>query len=75
MNQRIVVTVEDGMTYIYASGRVEVLTLDYDIGGLDAGDVISDIRGERCVVRREVTTNPRFMEQVFKHFEANEARA
>jgi hypothetical protein len=69
MNQRVLVTVEGGMTRVGASGDVEVLTIDYDIEGVDEAQLAVDARGEQCIVRRQVITNPGLVSRTFGHFD------
>ncbi len=65
---RVVVEVRGGMTYMYADGDVEAITLDYDTDGVDLEQTDVDAEGDRCVVSFGGAQNPRLVQKAFKRF-------
>lgn len=62
---RVVVELRDGMTYVYIDSEVSVVTLDYDVDGVDEEEITLDSEGERCVVRRETERSPELVDHAF----------
>jgi len=66
---RVVVEVRDGLAAVYSEEPIEVLTIDYDVDGLEEGQLESDLAGERCVTNHEMTTRPALVNDLFAHFQ------
>lgn len=62
---RVVVELRDGMTYVYVDSEVSVVTLDYDVDGVQDEEITLDSEGERCVIRREAEQNPELVDRAF----------
>lgn len=65
---RVVIEVRHGFTYVYTDGDVSLLTLDYDVDGVDDNETGVDAAAERCFVHREAIRDRRLVERTFRHF-------
>lgn len=65
---RVVVIIRGGMASVYTDGEADVLTVDYDVDGVDDDMSVLDAQSRRCVVHREVENAPALVARAFSRF-------
>ena len=68
MSIRILVTVEGGIPYVYTEENVELLMVDYDVEAVDEDQIVPDIFGKRCFIRRDGDLRSTLVNEMFEHF-------
>ena len=72
MKRRILVKVEGGVPYVYLEEDAELLIIDYDTDGVDEDEIVDDLDGERCFIRRDASFRPRLISRTFQFFAMEE---
>ena len=50
MKPRVLVTIDNGVGYVYVEGEVEVLLVDWDVEGTDQDRLTTDPYGTTCSI-------------------------